>query len=187
MSISRLRWLAFHSDASKVTHYVRFTVPKKSGGTRALAAPHRDLAACQSWILTNVLAKIAVHDAAHGFVPQRNTVSNAAPHVARSAIVNADIKDFFPTVSFGRVKGVFQEFGYSPAVATILGLLCTESPRRVVSYAGQTLHVATGPRALPQGACTSPALSNLVTRRMDARLTGIAQKLGCATRVMPTT
>ncbi len=47
-------------------------------------------------------------------------------------------------------------------MATILALLCTESPRRTVVYAGQTYHVATGPRALPQGACTSPALSNLV-------------------------
>jgi retron-type reverse transcriptase len=178
VSIPRLRWLAFHSEASKLTHYVRFSVPKKSGGTRQLAAPRRDLAACQSWILVNVLGKIAVHDAAHGFVARRNTVSNAAPHVARSAIINADITDFFPTISFARVKGVFQELGYSPAVATIFGLLCTESPRRVVTFGGQTLHVATGQRALPQGACTSPAISNLVARRLDARLTGIAKKLG---------
>jgi retron-type reverse transcriptase len=178
VSISRLRWLAFHSEASQVTHYVRFTVPKKSGGTRALAAPHRDLAACQAWILANVLGKISVHDAAHGFVPRRNTVSNAIPHIGQSVIVNADIKDFFPTISFGRVKGVFQAMGYSPAVATILGLLCTESPRREVTLSGHKLHVATGPRVLPQGACTSPALSNLVSRRMDARLAGLAEKLG---------
>jgi retron-type reverse transcriptase len=57
-------------------------------------------------------------------------------------------------------------------------LLCTEAPRRTVEYAGQTFHVATGPRALPQGACTSPALSNLISRRMDSRLIGIAAKLG---------
>ena len=47
LTIPRLRWLAFHSDASELVHYVRFTVPKKSGGTRELAAPHRDLAAAQ--------------------------------------------------------------------------------------------------------------------------------------------
>ncbi len=74
--------------------------------------------------------------------------------------------------------GAFQQLGYSPAAATILGLLCTESPRRTVTYAGQVFHVATGPRALPQGACPSPALSNLIARRLDSRLSGIATKLG---------
>ena len=93
-------------------------------------------------------------------------------------MVNLDLKDFFPTITFPRVKGAFAQLGYSPAVATILALLCTESPRRTVTYAGQTLHVATGPRSLPQGACTSPALSNLVARRLDARLTGLCRKLG---------
>ena len=76
------------------------------------------------------------------------------------------------------VKGIFQELGYSPAVATILALLCTECPRRKIEYNGKTLHVATGLRALPQGACTSPALCNLLARRLDSRLNGIAKKLG---------
>jgi RNA-directed DNA polymerase len=88
------------------------------------------------------------------------------------------LKDFFPSVTFPRVKGIFQDFGYSPAVATILALICTECPRRKVVYDGKPYFVATGSRALPQGACTSPALSNLVTRKLDARLAGLAQKLG---------
>ena len=54
--------------------------------------------------------------------------------------------------------------------ATILALLCTEPPRREVVHAGTKLQVATGPRALPQGACTSPALSNLIARQLDRRL-----------------
>ncbi|HEX7446649.1 MAG TPA: reverse transcriptase family protein [Pirellulales bacterium] len=178
LSIPRLRWLAFHSEAPTRIHYVRFTVPKKNGGTRELAAPHRDLARCQQWIWLNVLAKVPVHERAHGFVPGRGTVSNAAHHVGRAAVVNVDLKDFFPTIAFRRVKGVFQELGYSPAVATILALLATESPRRAVERAGVTYYAATGERALPQGACTSPAISNLVARRLDARLSGIAARLG---------
>jgi RNA-directed DNA polymerase len=55
--------------------------------------------------------------------------------------------------------------------------LCTESPRRSVVYAGQPYLVATGPRGLPQGASTSPALSNQVARRLDRRLQGLASKL----------
>jgi len=178
LAIPHLRWLAYHTEASPVTHYVRFAVPKRSGGTRQLAAPHRHLARCQEWILANILRKVPVHAAAQGFVPARSTVTNAAPHAGRDVVVNADLKDFFPTVTFGRVKGIFQAMGYSPAAATILGLLCTACSRRTVEYDGKTLHVATSPRALPQGACTSPALSNLVARRFDARLSGLADKLG---------
>ena len=76
------------------------------------------------------------------------------------------------------MRSVFQRAGYSPAVATILALLCTECPRRVVEYDGVTYHVATGPRGLPQGACTSPSLSNQVARRLDRRSRGLADKLG---------
>lgn len=178
LTIPRLRWLAFHSEASAITHYIRFQIPKKSGGMRELSSPHRDLAATQRWILLNILEKVPNHDAAHGFVPGRGTMSNAVPHVGRDAVINLDLKDFFPSITFPRVKGIFQGLGYSPAVATILALLCTECPRRKMEYAGQTLNVATGPRALPQGACTSPALSNLLARRLDKRLHGLANKLG---------
>jgi RNA-directed DNA polymerase len=178
VSIPTLRWLAFHADAAATTHYVRFTVPKRSGGTRELAAPHEQIAAAQLWILENILEKVPTHAAAHGFVGGRSTVTNARPHVGRQVVVNADLKDFFPSISFPRVAGLFRHLGFSPAAATILGLLCTECPRRTVVYAGKTYHVATGPRSLPQGACTSPALSNLIARGMDRRLSGIAAKLG---------
>jgi RNA-directed DNA polymerase len=178
ISISRLRWLAFHSDAAERIHYVRFTVPKKTGGVRELAAPHRILAAAQRWIFQNILGRLPTHAAAHGFVRGRSIRTNALVHVGRDVLVNADLKDFFPTITFRRVKGAMEQLGYSPAAATILALLCTESPRRTVEYAGATFHVATGPRALPQGACTSPALSNLIARRLDSRLSGIAAKLG---------
>lgn len=178
LTIPRLRWLAFHNEAARVTHYVRFQIPKKSGGVRELATPHRDLAATQRWILVNVLERLPTHDAAHGFVKRRGTLSNATPHVGRPIVINLDLKDFFPSITFPRVKGVFQGLGYSPAVATILGLLCTESPRRRVEFGGQVLHVATSPRALPQGACTSPAITNLLARRLDARLAGLGRKLG---------
>jgi hypothetical protein len=92
-------------------------------------------------------------------------------------VVNTDLTDFFPTITVHRVIGVFRQLGYSPAASTVLALLCTEAPRRKVTYAGRPLFVASGPRALPQGACTSPALSNLVARRLDSRLSGIATKL----------
>lgn len=178
LTIPRLRWLAFHSEAATVIHYIPFTIPKKGGGTRQLAAPHESLANAQEWILSNILAKVPLHASAHGFVPGRSTVTNATGHVGKGVVLNADLKDFFPSITVWRVEGVFHELGYSPSVSAILALLCTEAPRRRIEYEGKPFFVATGPRALPQGACTSPALSNLVARRLDSRLHGIAAKLG---------
>jgi retron-type reverse transcriptase len=178
LGVPRLRWLAYHAEAPTRPHYVYFEVPKRAGGTRLLAAPHEDLKRAQRWILDNVLAKLPLTDAAHGFAPERSVVSNAREHVGRDVVVNCDLKDFFPTITFARVRGVFEAIGYSPAVATILALLCTEAPRSRVEMQGRSYYVAVGPRALPQGAPTSPALSNQVGRKLDQRLRGLADKLG---------
>lgn len=178
LTIPRLRWLAFHHPAAKTAHYTTFSVPKKSGGQRLLASPKKQIRAAQNWILENILSKLALHPAAHGFVASRSTLTNATPHVGKAVLVNTDLEDFFPSITFPRVKGIFEELGYSPAAATILALISTESPRRCAVVNGVTLHIACGPRALPQGACTSPALSNLAARRLDSRLSGIATKLG---------
>ena len=178
LSIPQLRWLCFHAEAAHKTHYVYFEIPKRSGGTRLLAAPHARLAAAQRWVLDHVLARLEVTPHAHGFVTGRSTVTNARLHVGRDIVVNLDLAEFFPTITFPRVRGLFESTGYSPAVATLLALLCTEAPRSAVIHDGVTFWVAAGDRALPQGACTSPAISNLVTRKLDRRLAGATRKLG---------
>ncbi len=178
LTIPRLRWLAFHTEVAKRIHYVHFTVPKRSGGTRTLSAPHGLLAAAQQWILTNILNKLPLEAPAHGFRAGHSILTNAQAHVGRAVVVNMDLEGFFPSIGFRRVRSVFQRLGYSPAVATLLALLCTECPREPVVYAGEVYYVATGPRGLPQGACTSPALSNQVARRLDKRLGGLANKMG---------
>ena len=177
LTVSRLRWLAFHSEAPTRVHYVSFEIPKKSGGTRRLSAPHRQLAAAQHWILTRVLNLVPVHENAHGFITQRSVVTNAVPHVNSAIVINADLKDFFPSITFARVDGLFRSLGYSPAVAAIFALLCTECPRQTVQMHGTTYFAATGPRALPQGACTSPAISNRITHKLDRRMSAMAAKL----------
>ncbi len=177
LPISQLRWLAFHNESPTRIHYVMFQTKKKSGGVRRLAAPHRKIANAQRWVLENVLEKLPHHDAAHGFVKQRSTVTNAQPHVNSEVILNLDLRDFFPSISFYRAEGLFRSFGYSPAVATIMALICTECPREIVRFSGQVFYPAIGPRSLPQGACTSPAISNLISRGLDHRLQGIARRL----------
>jgi retron-type reverse transcriptase len=180
LSIPQLRWLAFHTEVATRIHYVHFTVAKKSGGTRVLSAPHKKLGAAQKWVLDNILSKLPVEPSAHGFLPGRSILTNARAHVGRAAVLNMDLANFFPSITFPRIRSVFQRLGYSPAAATILALLCTECPRRQIVYDGKPYWVATGPRGLPQGACTSPALSNQVARRLDKRLAGLARKLDVA-------
>jgi hypothetical protein len=114
----------------------------------------------------------------HGFLPGRSTLTNAAAHSGAKLIVKVDVKDFFPTVTFPRVRGVFRKAGYREQIATLLALLCTESPREVVQHEGKSYYIALGPRCLPQGAPTSPALTSTLCLRMDQRLTGLAHKLG---------
>ena len=177
VSISLLRWLAFHSDAPTRVHYISFDVPKKSGGLRRLSAPHRKLADAQHWILTNILNLLPVHVCAHGFVAQHSVLTNANPHVGASVVINADLSNFFPTITFPRVEGMLRKLGYSPAVATILALLCTECPRQALKFSDTIYYAATGPRALPQGACTSPAISNQIAAKLDRRMSAMAAKL----------
>jgi RNA-directed DNA polymerase len=178
IDVPTLRWFAFHRDVDGVSHYRRWTVPKRSGGTRTITAPKRGLKRAQRWALRNVAEKLPVHAAAHGFLSARSIVSNARVHAGADVIVKVDVKDFFPTVTWRRVKGLFRKAGLREGVATLLAMLCTEAPREILSFRGRTLFVASGPRSLPQGAPTSPAITNAICLRMDRRMSGLARALG---------
>lgn len=154
--------------------YVDFEIPKQRGGTRIISAPRAPLRAIQRAIHTGILARVPVHDAAHGFVVGRSTVTNATPHIGARLLLKTDIREFFPTIHYWRVRGMFCSFGYDDRVAGALASLCTR--RAVVDRDGQ--RVVVWPGLVPQGAPTSPAIANLVCLRLDARLTGLAEKLG---------
>ncbi len=177
--IGELRFLTFTRNVSKVSHYARFSIAKKTGGERVIHAPHERLKRAQYWVLDNILLKPHVDDCAHGFVAGRSIMSNAKPHVGKAVVINLDLKDYFPSVHYPRVKAQFQEFGYSSQAATLLALLCTHCPQDEVSVDGERFFVSSkSERALPQGAPTSPALTNLIARTMDRRLKAMASKLG---------
>lgn len=144
-----------------------------------IAAPMPRLKKVQYWILQNICNKVPLHAAANGFVTGKSIVTNAQPHVAKNVVVNMDVKDFFPSVHFKRVKGLLQQLGYAEKIATILALLCTEAPTDEVSIDGKNYFVQKGNRVLPQGAPTSPALTNILCFKLDKRLQGLAAKLNC--------
>ncbi|MBX2804091.1 MAG: RNA-directed DNA polymerase [Myxococcales bacterium] len=178
ISLGELRWLAFHRKVSTTSHYARFQIPKKTGGTRLISAPMPRLKKAQHWIRAEILERVEVHEAAHGFVRGRSIVSNAAAHVGQRVVINLDLRDFFPSVHYPRVFGLFRSLGFSPETSTVLSLLCTEAEVEEVQLDGRRWFVHASERRLPQGSPCSPALTNLVCRRLDRRLTGLATQLG---------
>eukprot|EP00913_Durusdinium_trenchii_P013426 g12607.t1 len=178
ISVSELRFLAYGRRTSTTTHYVRFAIPKKTGGVRNISAPMPRLKRAQEWVLAGILENVELNRAAHGFRRGRSIVTNATPHVRADVVVNVDIEDFFPTITFRRIKGVFRNLGYSESVATILAMLCSEPDTAAVRIDNRNYHVATSERYLPQGAPSSPALTNIICRGLDARMAHNAGKLG---------
>jgi retron-type reverse transcriptase len=183
VSVSRLRWLAYHADVDTGSHYVRFSIPKRDGSPRQITAPKPELKRVQRELLDRLLDRLTVHNAAHGFLPNRSIQTNALVHAGADVVVKVDIKDFFPSITFPRVKGLLRHAGLTEQVATVIALLCTESPRDVVEFSRtpgtiDTLYVATGPRALPQGSPASPMITNAICVRLDKRMAGLARRHG---------
>lgn len=178
INLGLLRFLAYNRPTSTVCHYVRFKIPKKTGGERLIAAPMPHLKQAQHWILHHILEKLTVHEAAHGFRRNRSIVTNAQPHVQQDVIINFDLKDFFPSISYRRVKGLFRSFGYCEAAATTFALLCTAAESEEVELDGKTYFIALTERHLPQGSPASPAITNILCRRLDRRLTKMSEELG---------
>ena len=178
LTVSELRRLCYQREASTYSHYTRFEIPKRSGGMRAIWAPLPTLKQTQHWILHEILERLVVHGAAHGFLSGRSIATNAAEHSNSQLLVKLDIENFFPSISWKRVKGVFRKAGYPEQIATLLALLCTEAPREIVQDNGKTYYVALTERCLPQGTPTSPALTNALCLRLDRRITGFADKAG---------
>jgi RNA-directed DNA polymerase len=177
-TVGELRFLSFSRRTSTVTHYQRFGIPKKTGGVREISAPMPRLKLAQTWILLHLLEKIELHRAAHGFRRGRSIVTNAKPHLNSDVVINVDLENFFPTLDYKRVLGLFRNLGFSGQVSTLLALICSEPEVDQVELDNHEYYVAKSERRLPQGAPSSPAITNIICRGLDARLSHIADKLG---------
>jgi RNA-directed DNA polymerase len=178
ITIGQLRFLAFSRKIATRSHYIHFQIPKKTGGVREISAPLPRLKQAQQWILDNILEQVVLHPNAHGFRRGRSIVTNAQPHVGALVVINLDLQNFFPSISYNRVKGIFRSLGYAEAIATMLGLICTEPDVTEVELDGRSYFIAQDRRHLPQGAPSSPALTNLLCRRLDRRLDRMASDRG---------
>jgi RNA-directed DNA polymerase len=178
ISLKELWFFSIHRERERQPHYITFAIPKRSGGKRLIMAPKRRLKAIQRQLLALLIEKLPVSEQAHAFRRGRSIRSGAEPHVGKKAVLKLDLKDFFPSVSAARVRGLLIAYGYSFPVATTLAVLMTEAERQPVEVDGELFHVPVGPRHCVQGAPTSPGLCNALVLRLDHRLAGLAQSHG---------
>lgn len=143
--------------------YVNFNIPKKNGQSRAICAPIPRLKALQRRLLLLLTEAYTPSAAVYGFQTGRNIVGNANRHVRRRFVLNLDLEDFFPSINFGRVRGLLLAKPYECAeeVATVIAQICCYE------------------NALPQGAPTSPIVSNMICGRLDFQLARLARKYNC--------
>ena len=168
--LKALTW--YGNTALQTKRYVSFSVPKKRGGVRTIHAPVTPLKVIQQCLNLVLQCVFTPNPAATGFVVGKNIADNARPHVGKLYIYNLDLKDFFPGIDFHRVKAClklppFNLTGPREPLAFLIANLCcvqhSDEPKRAF---------------LPQGAPTSPILSNVICQQLDRRLTGLAKRFG---------
>ena len=142
--------------------YHEFHIRKRSGGTRRILAPSPELKQVQRRIHRRLLAKLRVHPAVKGFQRGESIVSNARPHQRQAVVVRLDVRDFFDSTAAPRIAKYLRTIGWNRPATRLLVRLCTHDG------------------GLPQGAPTSPRLSNLVNYPLDARLAAAARSCQAA-------
>lgn len=147
------------------SRYSIFYILKKSGGIREILRPNPGLKKLQQKLNTILQAVYRPKYSAHGFVTEKSIVSNAQAHILHypRTILNLDLLDFFPSINFGRIRGLFisRPYNLPPSVATVLAQICCHDNK------------------LPQGAPTSPVLSNMICAKMDDELNALAYEFRC--------
>lgn len=141
-------------------NYHTFTIKKSSGADREIQAPIQKLNVIQRIILDTFLHNVPLNQHAEGFRKKRSILTNAVRHVNSRILVKLDIQNFFPTISYKRVKGMYLQLGYPRQVATLLSGLATHQGM------------------LPTGAPTSPAIANIISRKLDKRLVNLGRTTG---------
>ncbi|WP_299707482.1 reverse transcriptase domain-containing protein [uncultured Pontibacter sp.] len=180
-----LKHINYHSNskASK-NRYTVFFIKKKSGAERTIHAPSKGLKViqkCLNLILQTVYAQHQ-HKAATGFVPGKSIVDNAKLHTNSLYVYNLDLKDFFPSIDQARVWGrlKFPPFNLNEKsnklkLANLIASLCCHEMEveRIQPDASWQKVVR---NVLPQGAPTSPTLTNIICQQLDFYLSAVAKR-----------
>lgn len=159
ISESQLRYILF----VRSNNYIEFSIKKRSGGYRKINAPKKDLKQIQRRLLEVLYNVYGFKECQQGFMKDKSVVTNAKKHIGANYILNIDLKDFFDSINFGRVRGLFlgKPFNFNNEVATILAKIVTNNNR------------------LPQGAPTSPIISNMICYILDNNIEKYCKNYNC--------
>lgn len=169
-----LRSLTYYTNPDLCKkRYVNFTIKKKAGGDRTINAPVSGLKAILRSLNFILQCVYEPHNAATGFVLNKSIVDNAKAHLGNHYVYNLDLKDFFHSFDRNRVKMgfIYEPFnlgGDREPLAFLLASLCTHP----FEVNGEIKSV------LPQGSPTSPTITNILCKKLDRRLTGLANRFG---------
>lgn len=149
--------------------YTIYEIKKKSGGVRIINAPIPELKSLQKQLslLLNDCFDIINYDKkslSHGFRNNHSILTNAEKHKNKKYVFNIDLKDFFPSFNFGRVRGFFikdNNYKLNSKVATIIA--------QIACYNNE----------LPQGSPCSPIISNIIGNIIDIKMVNLAKKNKC--------
>jgi RNA-directed DNA polymerase len=173
-----------YENEYKYHRYNYFKLKKRDGKFREIMSPSKDLKYIQKWILVNVLSKYILADSCKGFRKGFSIFDNAKVHENSEVILKIDLLKFYDTITEKRVYGVFKSLGYVNNLAYSLAKITTAKHRESYWYdfdenSKEILNgfVENKPSILPQGAPTSPALSNILATKMDYRFEALAKKL----------
>ena len=183
--LKQLTWYA--NPKLSLKRYTEFKIKKKSGSERSIHAPIKGLKALQKTLSIILQCIFQPHQAAMGFVPDKSIVDNAKLHTGSKFVYNIDLKDFFPSVDQARVWKCLQLRPFNLNNNTpksnriqlanmLAAICCTEMEVERKNEHGQWELVKRN--VLPQGAPTSPVISNIVCQRLDYLLTGVAKRFG---------
>ena len=164
--------------------YRQYSIKKKSGGDRLISSPNYKLKTIQKCLNEIFNAVFTPHFTATGFVPNKSIVDNAKMHIGKQFVFNTDLKDFFPNTKFRRIKTVL---GLAPFNLTDLNEINSNKEKKKTSeekdkgYLGYLIaNICCDKGCLPQGAPTSPTLTNLVCQRLDKKLYKYARSINAS-------
>lgn len=167
-----LKQLTYYCNPNNIRgRYHHFSIPKKSGGQRHISAPSRGLSHILYYVNIMLKAVYQPSDYAMGFVEGRSVVDNASRHIGQNYVFNTDLENFFPSIAQPRVWKRFQlvPFNFNQNIASILAGLCCVREKQ---EDGKFTYI------LPQGAPTSPLITNAICDKLDRRLSGLARRFG---------
>jgi RNA-directed DNA polymerase len=163
---------------NRIKKYHFYQIRKKKGGFREISVPHKDLKFIQNWIKVNIFDKVEIpaNNYSHAYLKNKSIYTNALPHSNSEIVLNIDLKKFFDSITETRVYSLFKYLGFSTNLSVDLAKICTcpISNRYFETFEENEMdlfqnifdnHIG----VLPQGACTSPSISNLICTRIDKR------------------